>query len=112
MNYYAILGILSQKKRHHPPSSFLRLTPGRSCATVQAQTCTSRFLFTVGNWLLPRVENEALVEIMQPVPAEANEVWTDKLETAIEWFLAKLKKRILKVDPELFRRKPRKPKLF
>lgn len=70
-----------------------------------------RFLFTVGDWLLPRVENEVLVEIMQPVPQEPNDVWTDKLETAIEWVARKEKKRILKVDPELFRRKPRKPKV-
>ncbi len=67
----------------------------------------NRFLFTVADWLLPRVENEALMEIMQPVPAEPNDVWTDKLETAIEWVLGKQKKRILKVNAELFRRKPR-----
>jgi len=70
----------------------------------------SKFLFTVGDWLLPRVENDALIEIMQPVPQEPNDVWTDSLHVAIKWLTAKDKKRIFDVNPALFRPRKRKPK--
>ena len=71
----------------------------------------TKFLFTVGDWLLPRVENEALIEIMQPVPkGPEGDVWTDNLETCIKWLTEKEKKRILKVEPEPFKRRLRKPK--
>ena len=69
----------------------------------------NKFLFTVGDWLLPRLENEALIEIMQPVPKEPNDVWTDKLDIAVGWVAAKEKKRILTVDPALFQRRAKKP---
>jgi hypothetical protein len=45
-----------------------------------------RFVFTVGNWLLPRAKEKNLVEIFQPVPITPD--WTDNLPQCIEWFLA------------------------
>ena len=45
----------------------------------------NRFLYTVGNWLIPRSPNAGLIEIFQPVPRIANESWTDNLGTCLEW---------------------------
>jgi hypothetical protein len=52
------------------------------------------FMYTVGAWLLSRNKTPALIEVMQPIPKEANEDWTDDLETAIEWFRSGTKKTI------------------
>ena len=52
------------------------------------------FMYTVGAWLLPRTNTPELVEVMQPIPIEANEDWTDDLDTAIEWFRSGTKKTI------------------
>jgi hypothetical protein len=46
----------------------------------------SNFVYTVGAWLRPRTNTPELIEVMQPIPAEANEDWTGDLNTAIEWF--------------------------
>jgi hypothetical protein len=46
-----------------------------------------RFMFTVGNWLLPRKAEPRLIEIMQPVPLVPDEFWTDDLSSCITWFL-------------------------
>jgi len=53
-----------------------------------------RFMFTVGSWLLPRKEHPELIEIFQPVPACADEYWTDDLKTCIEWFLSGKEKKL------------------
>jgi len=53
-----------------------------------------KFRYTVGNWLIPRKSDAALMDIMQPVALTANEDWTDSLETAIEWFFSGRQKRI------------------
>jgi DNA-binding transcriptional ArsR family regulator len=45
----------------------------------------SQFRFTVGRWLIPRLEDPALIAIYQPVSLEPNEDWTDSLVTAIQW---------------------------
>ncbi|HEY6352311.1 MAG TPA: hypothetical protein VI636_23175 [Candidatus Angelobacter sp.] len=68
----------------------------------------SRFLFTLGGWLIPRSPNEALVEIFQPVPGAPNEFWTDDLDTALEWLAKGEKKRIFDIAPELLQRRHRK----
>lgn len=46
----------------------------------------NNFMYTVGTWLLPRTNSPELIEVMQPIPREANEDWTDNLDTAIQWF--------------------------
>lgn len=47
-----------------------------------------RFVYTVGGWLLPRVQDRMLIDIFQPVPTCPDEYWTDDLERCINWFLA------------------------
>ncbi|MDP2999811.1 MAG: hypothetical protein Q8N47_20145 [Bryobacterales bacterium] len=54
----------------------------------------SRFIYTVGNWLLPRRQQRELIEIFQPVPNCPDEYWTDNLSRCIEWFLAGTEKRL------------------
>ncbi|MGD1097731.1 MAG: hypothetical protein ABSB35_37805 [Bryobacteraceae bacterium] len=53
-----------------------------------------RFLFTVGNWLLPNKKQQELIETFQPVPGCPDEYWTDDLNRCIEWFLAGTEKRL------------------
>jgi hypothetical protein len=53
-----------------------------------------RFIYTVGNWLLPRSEQPTLIEIFQPVPNCPDEYWTDDLAHCIDWFLAGERKRL------------------
>lgn len=50
------------------------------------------FVYTVGAWLLPRAKTPELIEVMQPIPVEANEDWTNDLNTAIDWFRSGLRK--------------------
>jgi len=54
----------------------------------------NNFMYTVGFWLLPRTNTPELIEVMQPIPREANEDWTDDLNTAIGWFRSGTKKTI------------------
>jgi hypothetical protein len=77
---------------------------------VNMQPATKRwseFRFTVGRWLLERLNAPELIEIHQPVSLEPNEVWTDDLNTCLEWFLSGKKKKILDEikHPNRFRRK-------
>jgi len=51
-------------------------------------------MYTVGAWLLPRTNTPELIEVMQPIPAEANDDWTDNLNTAIKWFRSGTRKTI------------------
>lgn len=53
-----------------------------------------RFLFTVGDWLLPRKNEPHLIGTMQPVPLAPDDFWTDNLNHCIEWVLAGKKRRI------------------
>jgi len=53
-----------------------------------------RFMFTIGSWLLPRDENPELIKIFQPVPACADDYWTDDLKTCIAWFLSGEEKKL------------------
>lgn len=70
----------------------------------------SRFFFAPSDWLIPRHANPALIEIFQPVSPAPNDVWTNSLETCIEWITAGDKKKILDISPELLIRRVRKPK--
>jgi hypothetical protein len=72
----------------------------------------NRFLYTVSDWLIPRSPNAALIEIFQPVAQAPNDVWTDKLETCLDWFGAHESKRIFEIAPEFLQRRTRgqKPK--
>jgi len=70
----------------------------------------NRFLYTLSDWLIPRHPNTALIEIFQPVPSVASDVWTDSLTTCLAWFLGGEKKRILNLAPELLVRRARKPR--
>lgn len=47
-----------------------------------------RFMYTVGNWLLPRPQEQTMIEIFQPVPTGPDGYWTDDLAHCIKWFLA------------------------
>jgi hypothetical protein len=67
-----------------------------------------RFLYTLGNWLIPRHPNSELIEIFQPVPSVATDVWTDSLGTCLDWLMAGERKRILDIAPELLVRRARK----
>jgi hypothetical protein len=46
----------------------------------------SRFMYTLGLWLIPREKQPSLIDIMQPVSETRNNVWTDNLEECIAWF--------------------------
>jgi hypothetical protein len=45
-----------------------------------------RFMYTIGNWLLPRRGAPTQLEVLQPVSVTTDEDWTDNLVTSIEWF--------------------------
>lgn len=52
------------------------------------------FRYTVAQWLLPRPEDAKLMRVLQPVPLNANDDWTDDLLTCIKWFRSNQKKTI------------------
>jgi len=54
----------------------------------------SDFRYTLASWLLPR-SDQALIEIMQPVAATANNVWTDDLVNCLGWLETAEKRRVL-----------------
>ena len=54
----------------------------------------SRYLFTVGGWLLPRQKQHELIETFQPVPGHPDDYWTDDLSLCIEWLLAGTSKQL------------------
>ena len=53
-----------------------------------------RFVYTVGDWLLPRKAEVELIEIFQPVAKDADEYWTSDLVCCIDWFLRRSPKRL------------------
>ncbi len=53
------------------------------------------FRYTVTSWLLPRVQNENLIEIMQPVAATPNDVWTSDLMECLRWLQSGDKRTVL-----------------
>jgi hypothetical protein len=55
----------------------------------------SNFRYTVASWLLSRPKNSSLIEIHQPVAKEPNDVWTDDLNTCLDWFLSGDQRKVL-----------------
>jgi hypothetical protein len=58
----------------------------------------SRFMFTLGDWLVARRDDARLIEEFQPVPRTPTDCWTDRLSTCIEWFLRGEKRRIFDLE--------------
>lgn len=54
----------------------------------------SRFLYTVGNWLLPREIDKKLISVMQPVDPQASTDWTTDFAKAVSWYRSGRKKTI------------------
>lgn len=54
----------------------------------------SKFMYTVGSWLLPRPNDPNLLKVMQPVAKAPNADWTDDLRVCIEWLRADTRKTI------------------
>lgn len=53
------------------------------------------FRYTVAGWLLPRDSEADLIEIFQPVSLAPSDVWTDRLETCLEWLLSGRARKVL-----------------
>lgn len=53
-----------------------------------------QFRYTVANWLIPDPKDTELIFKFQPVAMSANDDWTDRLETCVEWFESGVKKAI------------------
>lgn len=51
-------------------------------------------MYTVGAWLLPRKTDPNLIEIMEPVPLNPDDYWTDDLNTCIGWVMERRKRRL------------------
>jgi hypothetical protein len=68
------------------------------------------FMFTVGNWLIPRGDNNSLIEIFQPVSSIPNAAWTDKLEVCLQRLNTGEHRKVLDIDPKLLRRLTKKRK--
>ena len=54
----------------------------------------SRFLYTVGDWLLPRENDKKLISVFQPVDPKAEADWTTDFAKAISWHRSGTKKTI------------------
>lgn len=55
----------------------------------------SSFMFTVADWLLPRPDDPKLMLKFQPVSKVPSDVWTDRFESAVEWFRSGVQKKLL-----------------
>lgn len=53
------------------------------------------FRYTLGSWLLPRPNDNSVIEIFQPVAATPNDVWTDDIVVCLGWLEAGEKHRVL-----------------
>ncbi len=47
-----------------------------------------RFVFTLGNWLIPDPDDPRLIATFQPVPASENYDWTEDFEKCVRWLQA------------------------
>jgi len=65
----------------------------------------NRFVYTVGNWLLPRPGKPALIKITQPLANCPDENWSDDLSTCIDWFSERRSKAYLFLDTDCQRTK-------
>jgi hypothetical protein len=54
----------------------------------------SQFMYTVGDWLLPRRGVQTQLEVLQPVSLVPDDDWADNLVTSIERFRSGLKKTV------------------
>jgi len=54
----------------------------------------SDFLYTVERWLVPTPGADLLVFKYQPVPKAPNHLWTDDLQTAIDWLRSDVQQRL------------------
>ena len=54
----------------------------------------SKFLYTVGRWLLPRENDKKLISVFQPVDPRATADWTTDLAEAVSWFRSGKRKTI------------------
>jgi len=70
----------------------------------------NRFMFSLGNWLIPLSSDKALVEIFQPVAPVTTGGWTDSLETCLEWLAAGEQKTIFNITPKFHKRRAKKRK--
>lgn len=52
------------------------------------------FMYTAGDWLLPRPDKPAQLMKFQPVAPESNEDWTNDFLTCVDWFRSGKKKHI------------------
>lgn len=52
------------------------------------------FMYTVGDWLLPREENGRLLSKYQPVAPVPNDDWTDNILTSVGWLRSGINKQI------------------
>jgi hypothetical protein len=52
------------------------------------------FMYTVGDWLLPRSDNPTRLMKFQPVAPKANEDWANDFLNCVSWFRSGVKKRI------------------
>ncbi len=68
------------------------------------------FMFTVGSWLIPRREDNSLIEIFQPVSQAANAEWTDRLDICLDWLNSGERRKVLDIDPKLLRQFKKKRK--
>jgi hypothetical protein len=73
----------------------------------------SKFMYTVGDWLIPRrgIANKGMIEILQPVSPMPSEFWTDELSICVEWVLAKNTKSIFNVEVAVATHEERKKAL-
>lgn len=54
----------------------------------------SHYIYTVGNWLVPKRGQPHLIETMQPLPQAPNDDWTNDFDQCVEWLNNKVKKTI------------------
>jgi excisionase family DNA binding protein len=54
----------------------------------------SRFMYTAAMWLLPRRDDNQLLQVFQPVAMEPNDLWTDDFETCVAWLRSGVAKRV------------------
>lgn len=54
----------------------------------------TRFMYTVGSWLLPRPNEPDLMTVLQPISRTADHDWTDNLQECVAWFRSGVSKTI------------------
>lgn len=54
----------------------------------------SHFVYTVGNWLVPRAGDPKLIDVMQPVSQSTSDRWTRNFDEAVAWLLSGEQRRL------------------